>query len=264
MPTYSHTFEELTNDAPYYARVYTVNPAERVNNRADLPYAAATPSGFPEEPTEYLLIGTYTAAQAFEAPENGYFMVEVFGASGNGGTGDYTNSDSSGQKNNLAAGGGGGGGGYGASAVKLNKGDVVSISPGGVGAASTAAFSSTVEDTAYSTITVASGAKGGKGRTWSGTTPSKAEGGAGGAGGSASGGNLSNLNGGDGGTGKAKVLVSTDSETWLDGGAGGAAAYSGGNSGGEGAKVRGYQVSDPGTGSAGFIRIYRGSTNVVG
>lgn len=264
MPTYSHTFEELTNDAPYYARVYTVNPAGRVNNRADLPYAAATPSGFPEEPTEYLLIGTYTAAQAFEAPESGYFMVEVFGASGNGGTGGRTNSDSSGTKNNIAAGGGGGGGGYGASAVKLNKGDVVSISPGGVGAASTAAFSSTVEDTAYSTITVTSGAKGGDGRAWSGDTSSSADGGKGGAGGSASGGNLSNLNGGAGGTGATKIRINSDDYTWYNGGAGGAAAYSGGNSGGKGADVRGRGVGDPGTGSAGFIRIYRGNTNVVG
>lgn len=264
MPTYSHTFEGLTNDAPYYARVYTVNPAERVNNRADLPYAAATPSGFPEEPTEYLLIGTYTAAQTFEAPESGYFRFDVFGASGNGGAASRNEYDSSGAKKNIASGGGGGGGGYGSSAVKLNKGDTVTLSPGGVGAASTVVFGSTVEGTAYSTITVTSGAKGGNGRTWYGTSKSDAIAGTGGAGGVASGGNLSNLNGGAGGDGKAATNVDSSSYSWYSGGTGGAAATSGGNSGGKGADVRGRSEGDPGSGSAGFIKIYRGNTNVVG
>lgn len=45
--------------------------------------------GFPAEPSAYELIGTYTSSGSFIATENGWFQVEVFGASGNGGSSAY-------------------------------------------------------------------------------------------------------------------------------------------------------------------------------
>lgn len=44
MAKIEHIFENLTNGATYYGKVFTVNPKKRVNNRADLMVFAAVPA----------------------------------------------------------------------------------------------------------------------------------------------------------------------------------------------------------------------------
>ena len=213
---------------------------------------------FPEEPSSYEQLALITSSQTWTAPENGWFQIEVFGASGNGGTGAQERNTSS--TLYVGQGGGGGGGGYACSRVKLNKGDTVVIVRGAVGATSSATINSSVES--YSQIQVTSGANGGNG------TASKsndaASGGRGGAGGTASGGNYSNRNGhggysgdwwsGDFGKGTSYEIPS-----------GGDAGYDGGNVGGDGGYTKYapmvFNLKLPTYGKAGFIKIYRGNTN---
>lgn len=183
---------------------------------------------FPEEPSSYEQLALITSSQTWTAPENGWFQIEVFGASGNGGAG---------QSSSYAhyGGGGGGGGGYACSRIKMNKGDTIALTVGAVGETSSATIESSLES--YSELSVTRGANGTDGRT--GTF------GTGGAGGKARGGNYANENGGKGGAG-----------TTAGGGAGGTAGYTGGNKGGAG----GYTGTGA-SGSAGFVKIYRGNTN---
>lgn len=201
---------------------------------------------FPAEPSTYSLIGTYTSSQTWTAPENGYFQVEVFGASGNGGDGTTSGTSSS---RRYMSGGGGGGGGYACSRIKMNAGDTVVLTVGDVGADTSASINSTIET--YSTMDVTSGADGGDGSLLAGYSD-------GGAGGVATGGNYSNADGGAGGDGK------NDTGTATKGGAGGVAGYTGGNAGGAGGDGTS-KVSDKAgeSGSAGFIKIYRGNTNLA-
>lgn len=212
--------------------------------------------GFPAEPSAYELIGTYTSSGSFIAPEDGWFQVEVFGASGNGGSSAYkTFGTGSNKITHLAGGGGGGGGGYACSRVKLREGDKVTYTVGSVSATSSANISSSIE--AYNILQVTSGASGSKGTA----TTSSYTGGAGGTGGIASGGNYINNNGGSGGRGNSGyAYASGESSGNGNGGAGGAAGYTGGRVGGKGADSTA-GVTSPGSGSAGFIKIYRGNTN---
>lgn len=184
---------------------------------------------FPEEPSAYNQLALITSSQTWTAPENGWFQIEVFGASGNGGNGKSSTFKTYG-------GGGGGGGGYSCSRIKMNKGDTISLTVGAIGSTSSASINSSLES--YSKLSVTYGRNGTDGRV--GTTEVS-----GGAGGIASGGNYANKSGGQGGTG-----------TLSSGGAGGTAGYTGGNIGGSG----GYE-SDGAKGSAGFVKIYRGNTN---
>lgn len=180
---------------------------------------------FPQEPSSYEQLALITASQTWTAPENGYFQIEVFGASGNGGIGTgYANS---------SKGGGGGGGGYSASRMALNKGDTIVLTIGVVGSTTKAVIDSSHDDTYDHTIQVTSGTNGKDGSSLTGAGP-------GGTGGTASGGNYANA---DGGAGE-------------DGGAGGEAGHTGGNVGGDGVKSK---TANPG--SAGFVKIYRGNTN---
>ena len=208
-------------------------------------------SFFPGEPSSYEQIVLITSSQTWEAPENGYFQIEVFGASGNGGNaamhGYY-----------AGTGGGGGGGGAAISRVKLKKGDVIELNSASVGATSYAIVNSSLET--YDTLSVTSGSNGGNGYSLG---SSNTRGGSGGSGGSASGGNYANYNGKSGGNGSGNRHTVGDSYA---GGGGGAAGYTGGNAGGHGAGS--YMNMDttmglysPGAGSAGFFKIYRGNTN---
>ena len=203
----------------------------------------AVKSAFPEAPTAYNLIGTYTASQTWTAPESGYFKIEVFGASGSGGTG------SGGLMN--ASGGGGGGGGYSCSqGVTLNKNDSVVLTIGGVGSTTSAKVDSTHNNSFDHTLQVTSGANGGTAVTYS--SP-----GGGGSGGVASGGKTTNTNGGNGGGG---VTSSIGKEATPGGGGAGANGAPNGGAGGKGSTSNG--TNTPGSsGSAGFIKIYRGNTN---
>lgn len=209
-----------------------------------------------QEPTSYSLINTYTTSQTWTAPESGYFQIEVFGASGNGGTSQVRRTSS---VYRVATGGGGGGGGYSCSRIKLNKGDTIALSVGAVGSTTTATINSTIES--YSSPEVTSGADGAGGTvSTSGTTKP----GLGGAGGTASYGNYSNINGGAGSKGSEQ---NTSNVKNLNGGTGGTGS-NGAPNGGDGAsytKGSGLlglgSTGSPGTGSPGFFKISRGNTN---
>lgn len=231
----------------------------------------AVKSAFPEAPSAYSLIGKYTSNQTWTAPEDGYFQIEVFGASGKGGAADF-NAASGGATG--ASGGGGGGGGYACSRVKLKKGDTVVIVRGAVGATSSATINSTLES--YSTVSVTSGENGGDADcSRSNINASNVDAGTGGAGGTAYGGNYSNKSGNDGSTGGKDDVRKNEGPTTINGGAGGSSGYTGGNAGGAGGKVRiiGWEKAESqeidnmiysaSSGKAGFIKIYRGNTNLA-
>lgn len=260
----SHKFEGLTNGETYYAKVFTANPNGRVNNREDVPAVSCVPSSFPGEPTEYVLIETYTAATTFTAPEDGYFRIEAFGASGNGGTAahgrSYDDSDGS-YWHYGGTGGGGGGGGAAISEIMMNKGDTLVITIGAVGAITSVVINSSLET--YNTLSVTSGTNGtNAGRS---TSTEKGSAGKGGTGGVSSGGNQGNYTGGSGSDGK--TFGTWSSNTSYSSGIGGTAGYTGGNVGGNGEGVRLINDTPNYTtrafGKAGFVKIYRGNTNVV-
>ena len=196
---------------------------------------------FPNEPSAYNQLALITASQTWAAPEDGWFQIEDFGASGKGGDGYLLS------MNNVYAslsGGGGGGGGYACSRVKMHKNDTAVINIGAVGATTSVTINSTVES--YSALSVTSGSSGENGANSS-------AGGVGGAGGTASGGNHANNNGGNGSKG-------TQNNGGLAiGGNGGAPGYTGGNYGGKGADGANRNYGE--AGKAGFIKIYRGNSN---
>ena len=219
--------------------------------------------GFPKEPSAYELMETYTASQTFSAPEDGYFQIEVFGASGNGGSGVYMFSSYAKCSYDIT-GGGGGGGGYACSRVMMKKGDTAVFVCGASGAVSSAEINSSVKN--YEKLSVTSGASGGNANgaftPWLTMEP-----GYGGSGGVASGGNYLNKNGGYGGGGSTAVNENSVSGASASSGASGAAGYSGGNVGGIGGNGS-YSYSNReittvggGAGSSGFIRVWRGDTN---
>lgn len=229
----------------------------------------ATLGGFPsQEPTAYSLIGTYTSSGEFIAPESGYFQIELFGASGAGGN-NYKGSNTASVSNFKynTPGGGGGGGGYARSRIKLKKGDLVNIADLAVGKTAKVTIYSSIET--YSAMKVISGSTGGNASSnYAGT---------GGAGGVASGGNHYNANGIAGGNGDktAKLVTTEGGYNYYDNtpGAGGAAGYEGGNTGGRGGYFRlliantssnsreGWYNRAAEAGKAGFVKIYRGNTN---
>lgn len=203
----------------------------------------AVKSAFPAEPTAYNLIGTYTAIRTLTVPETGWYQIELYGASGNGGKTTYK---MSGMNVYYGGGGGGGGGAFCASTnIKLNANDTIVISGDlSVGGTAVVLINSSAES--YSNLSCVSGENGKDG---SGSTP-----GAGGAGGTASGGNLHNISGGAGGNGE------TDKNDAIAVGTGGTAAVSGGNSGARGQRDN---TTNP-TGLPAFVKIYAGNTNGTG
>ena len=229
---------------------------------------AAKPS-FPEEPTEYVLIDTYTTSQTWTAPESGYFKVEVHGASGNGGLpATYEFEDDGAIYYKLSTGAGGAGGGYAASIVKLMKGDTIIFVCGAVGYASSATIESGIET--YDAIVIEAGGDGGNGRATS-SSVSRASGGIAGI---VSGGNLINNPGSDGTRGTYTSQAYGEQNFSCP--AGGAAGHTDGNKGGRGAGIyRSTAVTDGWTGSEwlpykrtfgspGFVKISRGNTNIIG
>lgn len=216
---------------------------------------------FPEEPSGYELIGTYTTSQTWVAPEDGWYQIEVFGASGAGGTGAQYRVSAA--NYNFGTAGSGGGGGYSCSRVKLKAGDTVELVVGQrAGTDSTSnwtyatdssvVINSTVED--YESMSVTAGGRGGNGKA----TSSSATGGSAGTGGVASGGNVSNINGSAGKKGvtiKGASLNSDSNDIVVAGGAGANGAPAGGKGG--------VSNNRGGSGSAGFIKISRGDTNII-
>ncbi len=208
----------------------------------------AVVSLFPSEPSSYSLIGTYTSSATFTAPEDGWFQIELQGASGNGGEATLNTTIIYG----AGSGGGGGGGAYACSRVQMKKGDTVIIG-GNLAVGGTATVAIKSSRASYSTMQTVSGEVGGVYKLLSDNDA------AGGAGGTASGGNYSNVNGNPGGDGDK----GTQSQKLYVGGTGGSPGVSGGNTGGKGADVGYGNKGTPGAGAAAFVKIYRGNTNLA-
>ena len=253
----------LVNGRIYYGKVFTMNAAGRINNRADLPVFTVIPSLFPEQPekeSDYTLISDFTSTQTFTAPEDGWFLIEVHGASGNGGglgissVSWYITEDDEGERMyGHKTGGSGAGGGYGASIVKLKKGDAVQMVIGRVGEATSAAISSTAGES-YAQIVVEPGG--------SGANASNSSVGSAGLAGAVSGGNLYNLPGSNGKSGGSNWAYSRDDVT-VAARAGGLPGHADGNQGGASSGCTNGTRYAAGSGRAGFVRVSRGRTNVV-
>lgn len=257
MAKITYVFPGLTNGLNYYGKIYSMNPNGRVNNRADLKVFSAIPSEFPAVPDSYILIDTYTTSQTFTAPEDGWFKIELHGASGNGYSTDprpgQSYSDDSNGEDYIYTGGGGGGGAYVASIVKLKQGDIVELVCGAVYSDTIATITSSMET--YNEML----AKSGGGGTLATNQKGQA---AGGIGGTASGGNLSNVNGN---AGKNGVKASASSYGSIESSAakGGVPGHADGNTGGNGAYLdRGKRYAQT-AGLAGFFKISRGNTNLA-
>lgn len=256
------SFTELENGQTYYARVYTVNPEGYMQSEIGTQVGSATPQDFPADPTSYSLIGTYTTAQTWAAPEDGWFKIEVHGASGSGAiakTGGFIAYNDYGDEvevEGVITGGSGGGGGYSCSIIKMNKGDTVVIESLAVGSVATVYINSSRD--IYSNIIVSSGG--------SGTMQVGSNDGNAGYGGSASGGNYANYNGSAGLKGVRVYSVGVSLRNLTASPIpGGVPGHNDGNAGGQsGSKKSGTTaLTSPGYGKAAFVNISRGNTNAV-
>lgn len=212
-------------------------------------YIDASVSLFPEEPTSYNLLETVTASKTWTAPADGWYQIDVHGASGKGGNGATGKSPWNTSEYGVGGGGGGGGSGYGSSVVKLNKGDTLEIVAGSVGSSTSVKINSSHET--YSTISVTSGGNGGNAAV--------GYAGSGGTGGTASGGDV-NINGGSGGKG---TYNSGKSVSDAYGGSGGNPAHSDGNTGGKGGNASKNSSYSGSAGKTGKINIFAGNTNAA-
>lgn len=223
-------------------------------------------SEFPDEPIEYFLINTYIEDTTFTAPENGYFKIEVFGASGKGGnasTGQaYQWFDENGIHYGIAGGASGGNGGYSCSVIKLSEGNTINLIIGASGSDTSATINSSLGS--YTDITVTSGGNGGNASVSdpdnnSNTAP-VASGGTGGTGGVAIGGNLENIDGSDGVSGNINLYAKWNNQTVKGGESN--TTIEGGTVGGNGAGIDYDTKYSAGSGQSGYIKIYRGHTNL--
>ena len=261
----------LTNDKTYYVRVFPINHEECAQSEIAGQLATAMTSSFPaEEPTSYNLLETVTTSRTWTAPADGWYRIEVQGASGSGASSSgrqnivYGSEDDPKKQPVYISGGGGGGGGASVSIVKLKKGDTIVLTCGAIGEDSSAIISSSIE--AYDVMTVTSGKTPADAAVWDRSiydwsAPS-------GDGGEASGGNVGNYNGENGKSGNRTI---TSSERAY-GGTGGKAGLAEGNPGGTGAGgMAAYNSEDhqyntetaKTLGQAGFVKIYSGNTNKV-
>ena len=258
-----HLIQNLVNGKSYYAKVYTRSPSGRLNTRGDLPLLCAIPSLFPQQPADekgYRLISDYTVTQEFTAPEDGWFLIEVHGASGSGGNSGlssvswYTTTDDEGERMyGFKTGGSGAGGSYGASIVKLRRGDLIRLTIGSVGETTLAEIHSSA-GISYETITVEAG---GSGRNASTSAVGSA-----GLSGEVSGGNLYNLTGSNGRFGNSAWNYERD-EITVAPRTGGEPGHPDGNHGGASAYCTSGTHYPASPGKPGFVRISRGETNVV-
>ncbi len=209
------------------------------------------------DPGKYDFLSRFNSSGNFEAPESGWFRIELYGASGNGGEcgskkeSHWVFDKTTGEQYEEytyynTGGGGGGGGGCAISHLRLKKGDKISIAVGETGKDSTVSISSFYES--YPSMKVSAAGNGGRGNS-SGA-------GYGGAGGIALGGNIENHDGKAGEKGGVAETGKTLSQA-----AGGFSGYSGGNIGGKGAGAAKSGDIKAESGSAGFAIIYRGINN---
>ena len=258
MAKITHIFSGLTNGLNYYGKIYSMNPNGRVNNRADLKVFSAIPSEFPAVPDSYILIDTYTTSQTFTAPEDGWFKIELHGASGNGAAGMpqggewYSGEDDNGYSYwFFYSGPSGGGGAYVASAVKMKQGDTIELVCGAVGSETTATITSSMET--YSAMSATSG----------GNATQQRYVGVRGEGGIASGGNVSNVNGNPGSTGSRSANAEYSGNINISATPGGNAGHADGNQGENGQYAVNGSKKAATSGKAGFFKISRGNTNLA-
>lgn len=253
-------FTELENGQTYYARVYTVNPEGYMQSEIGTQIGSATPQDFPADPTAYTLIGTYTASQTWTAPEDGWFKIEIHGASGSGAEGKPTGSawyktedeDTGDSIWYYYSGPSGGGGAYVCSEVKLKKGDTITLVRGAVGSDTTATIASSMET--YEIMKAESGTS---------ATTGTSNFGYAGTGGTASGGTIANNDGSAGLKGARSADYEHSSDITVAVRAGGSPGHTDGNNGGNGGYATNGKKYGATSGKAGFIKISRGNTNVV-
>lgn len=261
MAKITHVFSGLTNGLNYYGKIYSMNPNGRVNNRADLKVFSAIPSEFPAVPDSYILIDTYTTSQTFTAPEDGWFKIQLHGASGNGALGYpnrgawWTNEDEDGNSTYAVnSGASGGGGAYVESIIKMRKNDSVVLVCGAIGGETTATISSSMGDYALMSATSGGNAVNASKYNQYGTI---------GRGGSSSGGNISNINGSDGGPGVRSNFYDYYGDITIYATPGGQPGHEEGNSGGDGEYCVNGNRLGPSSGKPGFFKISRGNTNLA-
>lgn len=195
---------------------------------------------FPDEPTSYSEIEKLYATEQWVAPEDGYFKFIGLAASGRGGDGDRWTGGV------TVGGGSGGSGGITVSVFPLNKGDTVSLTIGGNVSISHG------EETANAY-------QGGNGTRGHANSAHSANPGDGGSAGSATGGNITNVQGNRGNDGTYRR--SGNDEPAMVGGYPVTTSYSGYNtSSGAGAWNTGN--SGGGTGTAAYVVVLRGNTNI--
>lgn len=282
MAIISRLIEGVENDVLHYVRVYPINLKDCAQSELDGQVVSVIPCAFPREPSEYGLLETITTAATWTAPADGWYQIELFGASGNGAKGasgyhsDYE-VPAGYTVDNLAAaaGAGGGGGAVAVSHVKLSKGNTIKLTNIAIGSTATVHIVSSMED--YSDMLCVSGGNA--------TSPSRQDNGntciytedlyygTVGRGGTASGGNVSNVNGKNGKQGDYGYIRSNWQAETYAGGSGGAPAIEGGNTGGSGgsATLTPNSVQDlvidtfgaAGSGKTAFMKISAGDTNVA-
>lgn len=223
MPIVTKKFTGLQNDKTYFARIYPVNKRGYCQSELTGQVVSAQTFYFPDEPTSYGEVGTYTTDQTITIDQNGWYEVRLFGAGGNGGRAELfmynvrevcepldpdheqgTQICHDEYSYHQGAGGGGGGGGEATSRVKMKAGDTIVLQIGQPGYDTVATINSSMEQ--YSKLKVISGENGNDGNASS----SSASGGTGGAGGMGYGGNFSNGNGKPGGKGDSVERQDTE------------------------------------------------------
>lgn len=286
----STTISNLNELTTYYYAAFAVNSSNEYATGFPT-QSYTTPSAFPAQPSSYSLINTYTSSKAFTAPEDGWYQVELFGRSGEGGWSYINCGDGEGNwkitgytalsdwiTGAVAGGGAGGGGAYCCSTdIKLNKGDKIAVTLSnlsGTDKKSYVKITSSAGKT-YSDMVCMSGGDGGDGYAPNNSAVGLT-GGSGGAGGVASGGNYMNKNGGAGATGAIDSAFRLDKEDILAPANGGVAGYTGGNVGGQGVGAKNIWFTDFSPpqyalctdytsydSKKGFCKIYRGNTNIT-
>lgn len=233
-------------------------------------------SVMPDKPSsidDYTLIETYLTNGNFTALQTGWYKIEVFGASGNGGSPtlfEINNNDDGTVDVIYYRAAGGGGGAYACDQIMLNAGDKLTITAGTPGNDTSVVFDATVEGQECKDIIATSGGNG-TGGTYADTRSN----GVGGAGGTVTGGTINAIlksgNAGEtanGYTGSFTTYQNVDSSDRLGMNAcvGGASGIENGNRGGNGANID-YLVPEDNTyieipyqnGKNGYVKIYLGN-----
>ena len=230
----------------------------------------------PDKPSsidDYTLIETYLTNGNFTALQTGWYKIEVFGASGNGGSPtlfEINNNDDGTVDVIYYRAAGGGGGAYACDQVMLNAGDKLIITTGTPGNNTSVVFNATVEGQECKDIVAISGGNG-TGGTYADTRSN----GIGGAGGTVTGGTINAIlksgNAGETANGYTQSFttyenVDSGERLGMDACVGGASGIENGNKGGNGANID-YLVPEDNTyieipyqnGKNGYVKIYLGN-----